>query len=360
MAKHRMFGASSMGVRKLCPGSWRVQQAAAETGRVLPDDSDAADEGTLLHRRTIPGEPLDDLEPEQREVVEACRTFEATVTAGALAVYHEVWLPIIDPVTGAEVEDAGGTADRVAVFRDSVLVIDWKFGRLPLARPIVEPQMENYACGAMKLFDRPQARVRVFAPRQGEELQGEYFDAGAIAARVIEVIAAGKKPESPLVAGYLQCRYCPAKLACPEFDASILKPGTELAASLREGGGILPADLDRLVPLAKLLAPMAEAVLDIARDRLADGTWTTKAWKLRKVAKRFVKSAAGAQAQMVLAGFTIDEFAETSKPSITKLEALVAQKMKLGKKAAAAKLDEILGAAFIGKREETQLVAGDE
>lgn len=91
---HHPCGPSVLGRRALCPGSLALERRAAELGVDGEGDTAAADEGTLLHARTLPGAPIDDLTDEQQRLVLWCVGRMNALFEGAERVEREIRLEL--------------------------------------------------------------------------------------------------------------------------------------------------------------------------------------------------------------------------------------------------------------------------
>ena len=79
---HHDFGPSSLDRMSLCPGSYFMQQGMPR------EESENADEGTMLHDRVATGD-LSGLTAEQEEMVRTCLDRLEEIAWGNSKIFHE-------------------------------------------------------------------------------------------------------------------------------------------------------------------------------------------------------------------------------------------------------------------------------
>lgn len=270
MRNHHPAGPSRLGRIALCPGSYRLMQEAEAQG--LDPGSDAASEGTLLHSRVDPGQPLEDLAPEQRVMVEKCRAYEAEFFAGSLSSGGDLEVQVVR----ADNVLLFGTLDRFALYPHMVRVIDWKFGRGVLHREMMSWQMKAYAIGAMQKFGVTRASVSVYQPRENTVFSDEYQVSDADLEAIAAVVEAAKAVDAPLRPSAVACQYCAAKPVCPAFGGFALKtvqPKAAIATLTNE-------KLEEAAALAPALEAFAKNVKKILRQRFDADPSAFPAWEL--------------------------------------------------------------------------------
>ena len=149
--------------RELCPGSFRLEKD-------LPSvPSEAAEEGTRLHAEVADlitqflengkrPEPYDSLAYQA-----FFRLFEIITLAGNDA--EDVLVERRLEFKYAGIVQYYGYSDVVVVFPDKVLVIDFKFGYLPVTEAENNMQGAAYALAAMQEFKKDKAEVHFINPR---------------------------------------------------------------------------------------------------------------------------------------------------------------------------------------------------
>ena len=209
---HHKYSPSRLQQLFLCPGSARMQEGMAEI------KTPEADEGTMLHER-VATRNLEGLTTEQESLVRECLEFlDKMIAEGGegVRVFYEVRLEI-------KREDGTvltwGTADVVLLFQDGTAkVIDWKFGRTPVAEAARNLQLASYALGVMQMFGAVSVEVFVFQPRIHACTSYNFTKPDAIRYNIGRVIDAAEDERLVLNAGDA-CRYCLAKTHCPAFRA---------------------------------------------------------------------------------------------------------------------------------------------
>lgn len=333
---HHLYGPSSLERRALCPASARLEQGLPET------ESPYAAEGTMLHGvvaywinlRSTGGLPpgVENLTIEQREVCLRCYEFAQSLIPDRAAVYIEQKISLKNWTR----ELSSGTPDIVIDDGETLFVIDWKFGRNPVAPAIENLQGAGYAGMSMQTYKRRKAVVYFYQPRvlrEGATPEGYAFtDCPAIVGNIRDIIAACEDPAAPVVPGERQCKYCRAKeqLVCPAISPMI--PAIAEKAPVLKGKGLealSPEDLVKLWEQWNLVKSLGDRIeyriKGIIRKFGRCGKLELKA----KQGNRKCEDPAALFA--VLDGeklVTPLEFMEYCKVSVYNLELLVANKLR--------------------------------
>jgi len=192
-------------------------------------DSPAAEEGSAIHRAIAMGD-FSKLNSDARVVAQQCVDFgeRAILERGGdpINAHHEVGVTI--PGVGK------GTADFVAMIPDNdALVIDWKTGRVPSGLDVRrDPQIWAYAVGVWEATNATRIHACRFHPRVWDETREQWalFEGDRMPYQIaLHRIVERSKPESPAVAGEIQCRFCRAKAACREFATWVGETYQEMA-----------------------------------------------------------------------------------------------------------------------------------
>lgn len=195
-----------------CPGSYRMQLGIPE--ETSPD----AEEGTRLHRAVATGD-TEGLDAEQTALVDECREFLARLVdkTGLDQVTYEQPLTV-RALDGTELTH--GTADilmRSTKRPELCVVVDWKFGRVPVEDTDTNLQLAAYALGAMQLTGADTCVAHIYQPRLRRYVWHEFRSPAAIDANIRAVVRAATSGPMVLNPGEEQCRYCRAKNECPAF-----------------------------------------------------------------------------------------------------------------------------------------------
>ena len=127
--------------------------------------------------------------------------------------------------------DFGGMSDCVLLFIDAegtIEVIDLKFGKGVWVDVRHNGQLRYYALGVLltvealkRSFQVNKIRITIVQPRCGEDpIRSEDFDPFELVDFAGELIEGAKRtedPDAPLIPGD-HCRWCKAKLTCPELE----------------------------------------------------------------------------------------------------------------------------------------------
>lgn len=121
-----------------------LSECAGYIGDILDKDTDAADEGTLLHKCVEQPDcaEAETLTPEQRDLVAWCQEKLATASVDWQSVQHEVQVDVPFCARPARL-------DVVLMDLDMAAVIDWKFGRKRHKPACENPQLHAYGAGLM-------------------------------------------------------------------------------------------------------------------------------------------------------------------------------------------------------------------
>ena len=217
---HHVCSPSSLERRELCPGSFRLEKDLPQV------ESEISEEGKQLHAEvaeliTYLVENGKRPEPEQYDLLSYQAFFKFYDT---LMLEYEAGNSAEDVLVERRLEFkyAGivqyyGFSDVVAVFPDKVLVVDFKFGYLPVTEAENNMQGAAYALAAMQEFKKEKAEVLFINPRINQHTFCTFDDRAAIASYIMGVIAKCKEENAPLIPGEKQCKYCKASAhgTCP-------------------------------------------------------------------------------------------------------------------------------------------------
>jgi hypothetical protein len=211
--------------RQKCPGSARMEQGFAEES--TPD----SEEGRLLHKACAT-EELSTVQGEQRDTVERALRLrdEALEIVFGSASPDDCEFAIEKPLafgTAKSGELFRGAADFVAIGEKRALIVDYKFGRLPVEPAADNLQLAAYASmlahtegfsGAVFV-----ALVRPRAPGGQALTMADYTHAEILDATqaIQSIYDASNRLDARLAPSEDACRYCRAKLNCPALNASV-------------------------------------------------------------------------------------------------------------------------------------------
>lgn len=290
--------ASNLFRRFLCPGSARLEEGLPE------QDTPQSKEGELLHdysahrnyERSV-------LKPNQRDLLELCDQLQEEVM-------ERVGCPKNQRLIHEQriVGIVSGTPDLIinAPKDKAVLVIDRKFGYKVVERADLNIQLRVYAILVYDWLDKVPRKVfvSILQPRLRYEERitiAEYLpeDIEASRVQVQSILEAASKPDAPLVAGEQQCRYCRARLICPEFrktfgDLVPFTPDTDLTVAAREAylqkrlAECSDTELEKVLTAIAFARIIKDAATDEARQRISAGQLTnyelSKPYTVRNIA----------------------------------------------------------------------------
>lgn len=251
--------ASGMQRLFLCPGSWNAE-------RKCPHDEESEDAamGTMLHACMEQGTTPED--PEDAEAVAWCREMEDFLCnkyLGSTDVsrYREVRL--------FERGDRlfSGKPDMVAVGARRALVVDYKFGRLPVAAAECNLQLSALAVLVMDMFEDgavDEVFVCILQPyaSRKEPAVCRYTRESVDQARAFfrACIEQAQDEHAPLKPSEKACRYCRAQSSCPAVKLALVQVTSgDLTASWEQWSPEKRREAYDLAQLAKKWAASVEA-----------------------------------------------------------------------------------------------------
>ncbi len=293
MASHARLSPSKADQWTVCPGA--IPFIEANSGR-LPQsasgESVAAVQGTLAHeysenmiysmchpdedaRKSYRAKALDIRLKLQPQIIDNAEIYASWATQFVETQPDIPWgLELTAPLWYEP--ESGGTADFWAIVGDTLYVVDYKSGRLPVhvegnlqitiylsaIYDLVQkfnPQLRKFRAGVMQPFEHPGRREPVWWDLDLEMLQ-RYRS--IIDAAVFE-IRTPVSGQARLVASEKGCRFCPAKSLCP----AQAEPIEAFAESLDEEPSAL--DEQYLFSIFGRL-PQLRAFLDSVEDYVRD------------------------------------------------------------------------------------------
>lgn len=215
--------ASNLFRRALCPGSQRMEAGLPE------DDSPQSREGRLLH--DFAAHPQLDrsfLKPFQRDLLERNDELIKSIMERLGRLCPSTPSPPASREVSLKNDMISGTPDLLVLFPqdDAALVNDTKFGAKIVERADLNLQLRAYAVLVYDALAQKPQPLRIFVsitqPRLGYDERislAEYMSPDIELARnnIADILEASSREDAPLIAGEEQCRYCKAKLICPEF-----------------------------------------------------------------------------------------------------------------------------------------------
>jgi hypothetical protein len=290
----------------------------------LPEeDSEQSREGVLLHDYAAhPEYARAFLSDERRRLLDLSDTLVKTVIdqienqynlrqGSAQFIEH----PMSVVLGGMELT---GTPDIVCLYEKdkSLLVIDRKFGYNIVERAELNLQLRAYAVMANAVFRMTNyswdegdlfihSSVAIVQPRMSYDERitiADYLpeEINQAKTQIFKILERTKDPNAPLIAGEIQCRYCKAKLVCPEFRKMMDQPlvtfqtdGEWTVAKRAEYiehrlAQCSDADLARFLQAIALAMMVKESANEEARKRIRDGRLPThmlgKESKVRSIA----------------------------------------------------------------------------
>lgn len=253
--------ASGMQRLFLCPGSWQAEKKCP-----VDDESEDAALGTMLHACMEQGTMPED--PEDAEAVAWCREMENALCKKYLGEeirYALVWREsrVFERVDRL----FSGKPDMVAVRDFKALVVDYKFGRLPVAAAECNLQLSALAVLVMDMFDEgdiDEVFVCILQPyaSRKEPAVCRYTRESVEQARAFfrACIEQAQDEHAPLKPSEKACRYCRAQSSCPAVKLALVQVTSgDLTAAWEEWSPEKRREAYDLAKLAKRWAASVES-----------------------------------------------------------------------------------------------------
>jgi hypothetical protein len=245
-----------------CPGSFLLEQQITER-----KTSAVAELGTLVHRH-LAGEKVE-LSEEATKISDRCRE-----------QYLEIAQEIIgtEQITATLVEERlwfgdewSGAIDRIDLFGDSALLVDYKTGRGEVKDASENLQPRAYAVLVAENYKAIRTvYAAVIQPHAGAPTITVYDEHDLAQAReeIAGIIAATLKPDAPRIPSPDSCKYCRALAVCPEAAAETTALATRSAADVP---ALPDLELSRLLSASTVVEDFISAIKDEAKSRLKAG-----------------------------------------------------------------------------------------
>ncbi len=280
---HHRFSPSSLKMRAVCPGFHQDNSG----------DTEAADEGTLLHAAVETGN-LNGLTDEQVALVMQCIEVLDAESIGYPTRHLEVKLSILDGYTF-------GTADVVLISADGrkAKILDWKFGYHAVDRAVSNFQSRSYALGVLEMFPTVEdVEALFFSPRINDKHRGAFSrmqDRRFLEAAIRAVIEkANDHTEADLYPTEMVCQYCKVRGTCSALTS-------------------------RNLVIAKRYAPLEVLDDEIHSSDVTDPTYMAKMYAVASVAEKWAGSVKAHAREMVMGGQPIPGYALRERRGVRKI-----------------------------------------
>jgi hypothetical protein len=333
--------ASNIARRKACPGSHH-----AEDGLPEPDDSEESAEGTMLH--AMSADPLIEREnclPEQTRILERCEYLRDDV------LYQIVGIENLDEYAYDHGNERAlwvhkgirpyipGHCDywRYYPAAEVLIIVDKKFGRREVPGAEINYQLRTYAVQGAQEWPCKRVYVAIVQPR----LYGDaatsvaVYDPPAIAAARTEILGirdACEAPDAPRYASDDACRYCKAKLDCPQYIERMMIVEAHRSVPIVQLSDEQLGEVLDACKFADLIQDQAKAE---ARRRLREGGMSGFTLKPNS-ARRAITDGSLPFTLLHEAGFTHEELFSVASLSVSGATKLYTRKKRTAKEAAQA------------------------
>lgn len=276
--QHAKLSASGSSRWLNCPGSVKAEEGIKEQRSKFADEGSAAHElaEQSLLQNMHPSNWLNEAFaeypdfPVDQEMVDSIVIYRDFVNSlpGEKLIEQQIdfsdWVP-----------EGFGTSDALVIHKNTLHVVDLKYGKGVPVSPENNSQAMLYALGAYAftegLYDIKHVDITIVQPRLDhiETWRVSVKDllkfGNEVRAKAEEAMA----EDAPRVPGETQCRWCKAKATCPALkkmtDDSVMQFFDEPLESLNED------DLKTALDNKKLIVGWLDAVEDLVKQRLTDG-----------------------------------------------------------------------------------------
>jgi hypothetical protein len=312
--KHHPYGPSTLPRLFACNGSPVMCEGQPE----LEDKYSGL--GNDLHAATETGD-LSGIDDDDKEIAVAC--LDALTSIAPLDRWQrEVELDLIhdDQVVNY------GTADAVLVEFDSAIVVDWKFGYIPVTACEDNWQMRCYAAMVMQEYDVDTVQAFVVQPRIKQQTEACWTRA-ELEQFVVDIkncIDSIAAPGCQLAAGD-HCNYCKAKPICPEHRRQF----AELVQTSNKEIDC-PAEIAKRLELGALAKKWYDSIRHRAEQFVFSGGEIPGYYMQTRQGKAVIDDANAAYQALVVDGvLTHEQFMDEVELTVGKLEDKYSRQMKL-------------------------------
>jgi len=305
----------------------------------LPDTSSPeAEHGTMLHEVMAGTKDSEGLSIEDTKLVEDAREMRDSVhrqiisTSGkalgesiqGLRKEIEVELFLRDDQLNPIIS---GHADEVLINEQkrSALIIDYKFGKVPVDDAPDNLQLRTYAVMLADQEDLDDVWAAIIQPAVSgnENTTIALFDKKALKAwkkQLMSLAAVVNDDDPPLAPSQEACHYCKARGICPAAREQMSKIVTH------EKMPLSVESLPELLAKCVIAERVVEKIRSAARELLAEQPEAIPGWRLKPVQRRVIKSPAAALAS-VSGIISPEKFTGACSVKITELEKLCVQEL---------------------------------
>jgi CRISPR/Cas system-associated exonuclease Cas4 (RecB family) len=316
-----------------CVGSYQIEQLCPE-----PPESYVAGLGIDVHA-SLAGESIS-LSEEGEHLKALCEHKYNSLVLDVASSETDTNLnfPLVEGEVQTLVEQRlwwgdrwSGQADRIDLWGDRALVVDYKTGRGAVEPAESNLQLRGLAVLVKRKFPAlKKVYVAIIAPMSIGVTLAAYDEEGLAAATedILDLIAEVNKEHAPRTPTPNACKYCRAKSVCPEVS--------EKALTLRSNPAPVTLSADKLGELltaSEFIEGYIESLRTEAKVRLGAGAkipgWTTKAGRTSRAIPD-----ASAAFTILADKMSPEDFASACKVSVPSLEKAFAKSTGLkGKEA---------------------------
>jgi len=265
-----------------------------------------------------------------------------------------------------------GTVDLIASYGKVLLIIDYKFGALPVPEPRENWQAQAYVAGAFQMFPgATEVQFHFVHPQLKLHTTGTFLRAEepALTKKVDNLITICESPDKILKPSDLNCQWCGSRVECPALGKQALAVVEGVQGSC-EGVFDLPAEfnpqnitdpveMDKALAARAMLSKWCDDVKDCALEMNRAGTkFTNFELRSRRGKKEITKIKETFDTLQTLCNIELPDFLATCKVDPKLLETMIKAQFPTGQKASntASIMEELDDIGLLERRPGSQFL----
>ena len=245
-----------------------------------------------------------------------------------------------------------GVPDVLAIRRGEALIIDYKFGRVKVDDAKDNIQLRWLSVLVDKHYRPSEITVCIVQPACGGFTMHTYSrdDVRKLRRKVLDTLRKIEGDKGRFKAGEEQCRYCPARVACPEVSKKI-----EGMSRISKVEALSPAQMSKALDMIPMVESACRAIKARATEMLKQDANSIKNYELKRAAgRRKVSDTSKAYHTLLGEGIISSpfEFLDIASVPVGKLQGLIQESHGCGHDSARKILNYMLSGNLIEQEGE--------